>query len=218
MARAKLHVTLPEGVWIRDVSEEHPESTFTVLVALPGDDVGVGLVEIAASDMPAVLGAIERRDGITDIDLLGGTDETALVQFETTDPTLLMAVRNSMIPLEPPVVIADGVAELELTVTRERLSELGEQLEAFGMPFEVEYIRETIDADSLLTEAQRELLVRAVESGYYDTPRECTLTELADAAGVAKSTASERLHRAEEKVVKRFVENASFETNFPHDR
>lgn len=37
-----------------------------------------------------------------------------------------------------------------------------------------------------------------IERGYYDTPRRCTLTELADELDLAKSTCSERLHRAEE--------------------
>lgn len=47
----------------------------------------------------------------------------------------------------------------------------------------------------------------AVEAGYYDTPRTCTLTELADEVGLAKSTCSEILHRAEEIIVKEFIEN-----------
>jgi predicted DNA binding protein len=49
------------------------------------------------------------------------------------------------------------------------------------------------------------VLVQAVEQGYYDTPRGCTLTELSDELGLAKSTLSERLHRVEEKVVKEFL-------------
>jgi predicted DNA binding protein len=44
-----------------------------------------------------------------------------------------------------------------------------------------------------------------VERGYYDTPRTCTLTELADHLGIAKSTASERLHRAEGAIIRAFV-------------
>jgi hypothetical protein len=208
MPYAKLNVTLPEGVWIGEISSEFPAVRFRVLAALPGDDSGVGLVEITGPDLESVLGAVERRDGISSIDLLRVVDDEALVQFETTDPVLLLAVQNSMVPLELPFVVANGVAELELTASRERLSELGEQLTALGMSYEVEYIRGTIDTEALLTDAQRDLLDTAVGAGYYDTPRGCTLTELADRVGVAKSTASERLHRAEEKVIKKFVREA----------
>jgi predicted DNA binding protein len=54
----------------------------------------------------------------------------------------------------------------------------------------------------------RYLLRTAVERGYYDTPRRCTLTELAEALDMAKSTCSETLHRAEGKITKQFLTNA----------
>ncbi|MFB6130583.1 MAG: helix-turn-helix domain-containing protein [Salinigranum sp.] len=207
MPYAKLDVTLPEGVWIRDISSEYPEATFRVIAALPGEDAGVGLMEITATDVEDVVDAIARRDGITSLDCLRIADGEALVQFETTDPALLVAVQESMVPLELPLTIVDGVAVLEFAASRERLSELGDRLRTFGMSFEVEYVRGTVDTEELLTDSQRDLLRTAVESGYYDTPRTSTLTELADALGIAKSTASERLHRAEERVIKRFVED-----------
>ena len=132
-------------------------------------------------------------------------DDEALVQFETSQPVLLMAVRNSMVPLELPLKIVGGRADLELTAAQSRLSELTTQLDEFGMSYEVEYLRQSPVAADLLTERQRSVLVAAVEHGYYDTPRGCTLTELSDELGLAKSTVSERLHRVEEKVVKEFV-------------
>jgi len=213
MPRAKLEITLPEGTWIRDVSGSHPDATFRVLAALPGGDAGVGLLEIEAPELSTVLSEIEAADAVTSMDLLRVVDEEALLQFETTDALLLMSIRDSMIPFEPPVLIRDTVATMEVTASRDRLSELGEQLEAMGMPFEVRYVRTTVDSTDLLTEPQRRLLLTAVEAGYYDTPRECTLTDLADRVGVAKSTASERLHRAEEAVIKEFVEGLDAEVD-----
>ena len=47
----------------------------------------------------------------------------------------------------------------------------------------------------------------AVDHGYYDTPRACSLTELAEEVGIAKSTCSETLHRAEETMIKQFMED-----------
>jgi len=75
----------------------------------------------------------------------------------------------------------DGVGLVEITgadiqsvaASIDRLSELGNQLEAFGIGFEVESIDRYVDPDRLLTDRQRRLLVAAVEHGYYDTPRDC---------------------------------------------
>jgi predicted DNA binding protein len=172
---------------------------------MPADDVGVGLLEITSREMRAVLTAIEDHEGIDSVELLQAGDDEALVQFETSQPFLLMAVRNSMIPLELPLKIVDGQADLELTAAQSRLSELTTQLEAFGLPYQVEYLRQSPTTSELLTETQRALLLEAVERGYYDTPRRCTLTDLAGEVGVAKSTLSERLHKIEEKLVKEFV-------------
>lgn len=58
---------------------------------------------------------------------------------------------------------------------------------------------------SKLTSKQRGALELAVARGYYDIGRECSMTELADTVGIAKSTCSETLHRAEGQMIKRFV-------------
>lgn len=205
MALAKLVVDLPPGAWIREVSTAHPDAVFRVLAAMPTGETGVGLLEITSREMRDVLTAMEEHQGIDDVELLQAGDDEALVQFETSQPFLLMAVRNSRVPLELPLKIVDGQADLELTAAQSRLSELTTQLTEFGMSYEIEYLRQSPTSADLLTERQRALLVEAVERGYYDTPRECTLTDLADALGLAKSTVSERLHRIEEKVMKEFV-------------
>jgi predicted DNA binding protein len=127
------------------------------------------------------------------------------VAFETSEPPPWFAVQEAGLPRERPLTIRDGVAEVEVTASRDRLSSFTAQLDAFGMEFDVEYVRELASSESLLTDRQRELLAEAVEAGYYDTPRECSLTELADRVGVAKSTASETLHRVEEKIIKEYV-------------
>jgi hypothetical protein len=205
MTQARLSVTLPDRTWIKDVSTSHPRATFRVLAAMPGEDSGFGLVSITAPDPGAVLEGMADHETLTRIDPLQWSEERVLVQFETPRPLLLFSARESGVPIELPMDISDGEAAVDVTASRDRLSVLGEQLDAFGLSFEVEFVRERVDAARLLTDRQRELLVEAVERGYYDTPRECTVTELAEAVGVAKSTCSETLHRAEERVVKRFV-------------
>lgn len=52
---------------------------------------------------------------------------------------------------------------------------------------------------------QREALVTAVEHGYYETPRQITLEELADELGCPRSTLSYRLRQAESKLAKSFA-------------
>jgi hypothetical protein len=205
MPYAKLTIDLPEAVWIGEVSREFPSTTFRVLSAVPSGDAGFGLLEIEGESIPPVLDAIEDRAGISAVELMQRTEDTAVVQFETSEPLLLLSIQESGAPIELPLTIRDGKAVIELTASRDRLSEFGRQLEAFGMSYTLNRVYDAVDTPTLLTDQQRRLLVSAVELGYYDTPRECTLTELAEEVDLAKSTASVTLHRAEETVVKEFV-------------
>lgn len=65
--------------------------------------------------------------------------------------------------------------------------------------------RSTADAD--LTPAQREILSRAVEVGYFDIPRETTLRGLGDEVGVSGQAASERLRRGMETLVRETLDD-----------
>lgn len=206
MPRAKLSVRLPEDAWIGDVSKQFPSVTFRVLAALPTEEMGVGLVELTGPKLSAVLEKMRQYETVLTLDVLGESVDRMLVQFETSEPLLLLSVRESGIPLEPPVEIQDGRATVEVTASQDRLSLFGTQLEQFGMSFEVEFVRRSVEStDQLLTDRQRDLIISAVDQGYYDTPRECSLTDLAADLDMAKSTVSETLHRAEETIIKEFV-------------
>lgn len=207
MPQARLHVTLPEHVWVGEISARYPDVRFRVLAALPSDDdTGVGLLELEGPDLPGVVGEIERDDGVSSLELLESSPETALVQFTTSQPLLLLSMRDAGIPLELPIVIEGGTATVDVTAPHEQLSALKTQFDMMGVDFEVAYLYETTSSERLLTDRQEEIIGQAIEAGYYDTPRDCTLTELAAELEIAKSTLSETLHRAEGRIVKQFGE------------
>lgn len=205
MPQARLTLTIPESVWIGELSRSYPDATIRVLAALSRDETGVGLVEVHHPDVSAVIADLRAYDAVAEVELLQLEDEEAILQFETAAPLLLLPMQETGIPLQTPFSIVDGNADWELTAPHERLSALTDQFEAFGIPFEVRWIQQTADSEALLTENQHELVNEALERGYYDSPRTCTLTELADELGLAASTCSETLHHAEEKIVKEFV-------------
>ncbi|WP_135822821.1 helix-turn-helix domain-containing protein [Halostella litorea] len=209
MPQAQLTLTVPEETWIGDLSRSYPDARVRILAALADEAAGVGLAEIAARDLPDLVGDMAAYDEVIDLELLQDYEDEALVQFETTMPLLLFAVQDSGVPLELPFDIVDGAAEWTVTAPQDRLSELGEQLDTVGVSYTVDYVQQTIDSDQLLTDHQLNLVRTAVEVGYYDTPRTCSLTELAEELDIAKSTCSESLHRAEEKIVKQFLEDVT---------
>jgi predicted DNA binding protein len=206
MPRAHLTLTVPEGVWIGDVSRQYPSVRVRVLAAHEDEGVGVAHAELEGPAVPDAVAAVADQDAVSELDVLHHDEDRALIQFETTTPLLLLAATDSGVPLEMPFDIEDGAASWDLTAPREKLSALGDQLDAFGVSYAVDLLRDRVEPDPLLTDRQESLLRAALEHGYYDTPRQCSLTELADAVGVAKSSCSETLHRAESRVIRSFLD------------
>jgi len=60
--------------------------------------------------------------------------------------------------------------------------------------------RRSVDLSSL-TDKQREAVRTAVECGYYEQPREATVSALAEECGISQSAMSQRLHTAERKLL-----------------
>lgn len=83
--------------------------------------------------------------------------------------------------------------------TREHLGALYEACEDYGMdPRIQQVITSPVRTDGNqwgLTNKQQEALLAAYEGGYYDVPRERSLTELADDCGISRQAFSRRLMR-----------------------
>lgn len=73
-------------------------------------------------------------------------------------------------------------------------------------PFGDEKTEATEIDTTAITEKQREAAELAVNLGYYDRPREATLTELADQLEVSESAVSQRLNAIESRVVSSLVD------------
>lgn len=210
MAEAKLQLTIPDRKWVSDLSQSYPDATFRILSAIPNENSGVALAEITSSSLASLLSEIGSYDDIEETNVLNETGETALVQFETSLPLLLLAARESGTPLAMPFEIQNGQATWEIQTSRERLSSLADQLDERGIHYSIEYVQPDIENEQLLTEKQRRLIQTAIENGYYNTPRECSLEDIAEQLELATSTVGETLQRAESKIITNYA-NATWD-------
>jgi hypothetical protein len=206
MPYAKLGIDVPEDVWISELSRQYPDTRVRVLAATANEEKGFARLELLGADAGDVCERIDTYDTVTDLTVTEREPGRRRVQLETTVPVLLNAIQAAGIPLDLPVEITNGTLELETTVPPKKLSTLGETLDSFDISYTVEAIRQETNSNSLLTDRQQWLLNEANDRGYYDTPRQITLVELADELDIAKSTCSEILHRAEGQVIERFLE------------
>lgn len=209
MPSARLRIELPDGVWVADVTRAHPEITVQVLAAIPGSETGHAVVKLEGDEVPDALATMERHPALAEMDVLHRLEREAVVQFATTAPRLLLVSRAVGAPLELPITIVAGEATVNVTGSPDRVADFADRLRQVGISFEIERIRSTSGGEPALTDRQEEVLRSAIELGYYDLPRQCTMTELAEELGIAKSTCSELLQRIEATVMAEFADAES---------
>lgn len=110
--------------------------------------------------------------------------------------------------------VRSGTITVVLTIPRrEALREIITDLRAVGASVSVDWLvngsggESTAEIDvSTITDKQQEAMETALEMGYYETPREAALGELADELDISESAASQRLNAAETKLVKAYLD------------
>lgn len=110
--------------------------------------------------------------------------------------------------IDGPITVDDDGVTLNFVATQDVItalqSDLDEELGSGNVDCEIQKVgRFDGRSDPLegLTSRQREVLERAFEAGYYETPREASSEELAAQLGLDKSTLLEHLQRAENNIV-----------------
>ncbi|MFQ5920198.1 MAG: helix-turn-helix domain-containing protein [Thermoplasmata archaeon] len=155
--------------------------------------------------------ALELREkyGLRHFELLevseGGTGYTALLRVSMTEGMgdVFALLPSDILPARPFIIQAERT-RVSFHATDAQLSDLRGILDRLGMDYAVERSRQVAGTDlqplGELTERQRHLLQLAHELGYYKSPAQTDLSQLAQIAGVSKAAVSKQLRSAEGKV------------------
>ncbi|MGQ3413864.1 helix-turn-helix domain-containing protein [Natrinema sp. LN54] len=178
------------------------------------------LLYVTGSTIEPVISQVLTDIGIDE--LVRGDEEAVVItssclkRHETTYIERYLESHNCL--LLPPLQYENGAKHCRiLALESESLSNLYAELVDDGFTIDVQSKRE-IDAPTQsspllsldqvlpeLTPRQRETLLLAVESGYYELPRETSTETLADELGVSRRTAEDHLRRAERKLITSLV-------------
>lgn len=176
-----------------------------------------GLVVYRTEGEPENIGTLlgEHPD-VVDHDVFDVKDESfhLYVQFEPGDPAtnmLKLADEYGLIMDTPFFFTSDG--GLEITVAgksedvQESVPEFMEAVKDIDIVLDQvgQYVPESNDLKMALTDRQEETVDVAVDSGYYDLPRNATHEDIAEAVGCSASTVGEHLQKAEAKIIPRVM-------------
>lgn len=202
MPSARFKFKLPGGSPAA-LSTDYPDEEFRIQSVLPTEDGLLVILEARIADNSAVMHYFDEAP--MSYDVLHTDEQTVVVQyFLPFVPPPVRAVLASGNLLRFPLTLQNEWIISDLTTSHERLSQLKAEFEDAGLTYEILSVTQSTEPTDLLTDRQRWFMTEAIQRGYYDSPRRCSLTDLAAALDVCKSTASIMLHNAEEKVIKEF--------------
>ena len=169
---------------------------------------------VSASDLDAFDEALAADESVAEADLLDDFQGAALyrVAWETETVALASLVADFDGSVLSTVATASGWDCRVRFPDRDALAQFRSQLDGADVDFEMR--RLTTDERSPtaalygLTAKQTASIRRAWEMGYYETPREVTLDDVASDLGISQQALSDRLRRAHANLLRNTVADA----------
>jgi predicted DNA binding protein len=183
------------------LSERHPNAEFSVRGAWPANGKLRVLIETSTVALPALKKTLSAVPTLTKAEIRSETEERFLFEVSTPTPAPHGAMADSGVVPSYPLHIEDGWFVGDLTASQEQLSAFRDELDTAGIEYQIVSVSETESSANMLTARQQEVVELAIEHGYYESPRQCTLMDLADVLDVNKSVVCRILQRAEGHII-----------------
>ena len=193
----------------RAIVEDSPIPRIELLMWSPTADPRTLLW--CAGDRDATAAVIQEIDSRLDTELVAdGAGTYVFLQQEDYEfpRSLLEVVAGSRVIFMPPVVFReDGTVQFEAVGETAALSSFHDDLDDLAnLTIEQVQTFERPHSPSRLTDRQRDALAAAVSVGYYEVPREGTVSDVAGVLDCSTSTAGELVRKAEAAVITHFTE------------
>lgn len=134
-----------------------------------------------------------------------GSRNVIRADFQTLPLVWSVAFRG--VEIDTLILDTNGQAQISVSGTRSALRAFTGRVRGPVAALDLHRVGTAIAHPRLLTLPQEEALRVAVEAGYYDIPRPLNLRELAKRLDISSASLSERLRRAEGRVVTLYVKH-----------
>ena len=188
------------------VFENLPDVTVELERLVPHEDLVVHYFWVRGVETEGIESEFEAHVGATNIRLVDSINDEYLMRVEWEDA--YFGVLSAL--AEANVVVLSGIGrkdEWRFEVrgeSREAIAEFREYCQEQDIPITITAVHAMLPIQREgyeLTVTQREALVLAYEHGYFDSPREASLQEIADELGITQQSLSSRLRRGHRRLI-----------------
>ena len=184
-----------------------PDITVQLERIIPDANGVVPYFWVRGTKTDTIVEQFSEHPGVTDIQLVDSADGEHLMrcQWVPEHDIVLDAL------IDPDVVLLSAVGTEEKWTfeirgeSREAIGTFRNYCHEHGIPITLTELHalEPRGAQHELTEKQREALILAFERGYFDSPRETTLQEIADELDITQQSLSSRLRRGNRRLIEK---------------
>ena len=210
------------GCWSIETTKINPEVYLFVVGAFKiGKEIRANFKLIAENynSLKKYISDIKKFEHLArDVLVIGKSDLEAYIHGRFPTESTFYENVFSLEFMPSSIIISQGHEYWTLLIYDDKLKETFEKLsEMQDIEYEVlsvsrlrsleEKPQDFIDEiSSNLSIKQKKVLLEAYKSGYFEWPRKMNLSELSEKFGIAKSTCLHHIRTAEQKILKRFVE------------
>lgn len=196
----------PERFPFGETLAQRPEVEIHVDQLVPTDESALPFFWVHGCNPSEFLEYAERESEVRDVEQLERVDDVALFRADWRPNADLV---RRIADIDVRILEAVGTSaswRFEVRAEdRESILEFQAAFEREGIPIELERLydlEEVIDRNQrLLTAKQREVLLEALDEGYFDAPRRATQADLAEEFDVSRRAVAERLRRGMRNVL-----------------
>lgn len=200
--------TLPADAFpLGSVFSGLPEVTVHLERVVPGTDRVAPYFWVRGADRESVLDQFADHPGVRDIRAVDRVNGDHLLRCEWVPEHagVFDALASEDVALLSAVGTADAWTFELRGESREAIARFQAHCHDHGFPVELTELHalRSVGADDALTDPQREALALAYDNGYFDSPRQATLAELAADLDITQQALGSRLQRATRRLVER---------------
>jgi predicted DNA binding protein len=188
------------------IFENLPGVTVELERLIPHETLTIPYFWVRGAETGEIETEFEPHAGVTDIRLVDNIEDEYLMRAEWKQE--YFGVLSALAKAN--VVVLSGIgtkAEWRFEVrgeSQETIAEFRDNCQENDIPIEITAVHAMLPIQGEgyeLTETQREALILAYERGYFDTPREASLEEIAADLGITQQSLSSRLRRGHRRLI-----------------
>ena len=188
------------------VFETVPGVTVELERLIPHETLVIPYFWVRGAEIDDIEAVFEAHAGVSDIRLIDSVEDEYLLRaaWDREYVGVLNALGEASLAVLTGVGTQDGWRFEVRGESREDISEFREFCLREEIPIEITAVHALLpiqDEGYRLTNAQREALVAAYEGGYFNSPREASLEEIAEGLGITQQSLSSRLRRGHRRLI-----------------